>query len=149
MKQVESFGIIPLRRAHDERHGTEVWQALILLHQKGLFWGFPKGHRETPHEPALEAAVRELKEETNLQVGEVLSEDPWIEEYTFFSGHEEIHKKVSFFPAVVSGSLAIQEEEIRDAAWVAVIDLSEKLSFPEAKQVAGQLLHFLNAFYPG
>jgi 8-oxo-dGTP pyrophosphatase MutT (NUDIX family) len=57
-------------------------------------WSFPKGHIEDG-EDALEAALRELKEETGIN-GRPVQELPLVE-YTFRSGKQVIHKKVTYF----------------------------------------------------
>ena len=47
--QEQVYGIIPLRKHKGH------WQVLLVLHIKGNYWGFPKGHHdpgETPKETA-------------------------------------------------------------------------------------------------
>lgn len=134
--QEESFGIIPLIRKESE------WYVLIVLHQKGKHWAFPKG-RGNPGESALQSAERELKEETGLNVESILQHDPLVEKYRFYRKQEIVQKRVHYFPATVSGDLSLQEEEIQDAKWVLLEDAASHLFFKESKSMCEALLQFL------
>jgi bis(5'-nucleosidyl)-tetraphosphatase len=132
----ETFGIIPLR----QENGT--WQVLLILHQGGRHWAFPKGHGN-PGETALESARRELKEETGLDIEELLQEIPLTERYQFHRKREIVVKTVQYFPACVSGTLHLQAEEIRDAKWVPLKDAARHLTFKEAKEMCNKLVNLL------
>lgn len=135
---IESYGIIPLVQEQGD------WKVLLILHKEGNHWGFPKGRSEKGEEP-IEAAIRELKEETGLHVDEVLKKDPFVERYQFRRKREMIVKTVHYFPARVSGSLELQQDEIRDAKWVALKQAKEQLSFREAQSICSQVISFLNS----
>ncbi len=132
----ESFGIIPLR----QENGT--WQVLLILHQGGRHWAFPKGHGN-PGETALESARRELKEETGLDIDELLQETALTERYQFHRKREIVVKTVQYFPARVSGSLQLQAEEIRDAKWIPLKEAARHLTFKEAKEMCNKLVNLL------
>lgn len=132
----KSFGIIPLRQE------GSVWQVLLILHQGGRHWAFPKGHGDEG-ETALDSARRELKEETGLDIQELLQESPLIERYQFHRKHEIVIKTVQYFPALVSGKLQLQAEEIRDAKWVPLNEASRHLTFKESKDMCHKLVTFL------
>jgi bis(5'-nucleosidyl)-tetraphosphatase len=132
----ESFGIIPLR----QENGT--WQVLLILHQGGRHWAFPKGHGN-PGETALESARRELKEETGLDIEELLQETSLTERYQFHRKREIVVKTVQYFPARVNGSLQLQAEEIRDAKWVPLKEAARHLTFKEAKEMCNKLVNLL------
>jgi len=132
----KSYGIIPLR----EENG--VWQVLLILHQGGRHWAFPKGHGDAG-ETALDSARRELKEETGLDIQELLQETPLIERYQFHRKHEVVIKTVQYFPALVSGQLKLQAEEIRDAKWVPLKEVARYLTFKESKDMCNKLVTFL------
>ncbi len=134
---MESFGIVPFRKE------GETWEVLLILHSQGNHWGFPKGKAD-PNETALETAVRELKEETGLTVTEVLRENPMIEQYQFRRKKQFIVKSVQYFPAFVSGSLKLQEEEIRDAKWMSISEAMHQLSFKEARHILQEFVRSLN-----
>jgi 8-oxo-dGTP pyrophosphatase MutT (NUDIX family) len=136
MQTIESFGIVPFKN----ENGT--WKVLLILHREGNHWGFPKG-KANPHETALESATRELKEETGLDVVELFRPDPLIEQYQFRRRKQLVIKTVQYFPARVEGHLRIQEEEIRDARWLAIPDAMQQLSFKEARHILQTFLKHL------
>lgn len=129
MLKVESFGIIPFKQ---ESEGS--WKVLLILHSKGRHWGFPKG-KPNPQETAKQAAERELKEETNLVVDQFLAEDPIRENYQFIYQKRPIFKTVCYFPAIVSGKVELQVEEVREAKWMTIQEALSLLSFHEARQI--------------
>lgn len=124
----ESFGIIPLRRLDEE------WQVFVILHRHGNHWGFPKGKAD-PGETAQDSAKRELHEETGLKIEKFILQEPISEEYTFYRQKQKVHKKTHYFPAIVSGSLLLQPEEIRDGKWLSFREAYFQLTFEEAKKI--------------
>ncbi|MGH2611992.1 MAG: bis(5'-nucleosyl)-tetraphosphatase [Rhabdochlamydiaceae bacterium] len=134
--QEASFGIIPLQKV------DEIWRVLLILHKGGRHWAFPKG-RSNPGETPVESAKRELKEETGLTVEKFLQEEPLTERYEFRRKGESVIKTVQYFPAIVSGEVRLQPEEIQDAKWVLLKEAVRHLTFREAKDMcqmlAGQL----------
>ena len=137
MIKVESFGIVPFIN----EKGT--WKVLLILHREGNHWGFPKG-KANPKESALQAAVRELQEETGLAIVKILRDEPLTEQYQFRHRKEIILKTVQYFPALVSGELSVQEEEIREAKWLTIPDAMHQLTFKEAKHILQEFLQYLN-----
>ena len=137
MIKVESFGIVPFLK----EEGT--WKVLLILHRQGNHWGFPKG-KANPNETHLESATRELREETGLIVKEVLYDQPMIEQYQFRRKRQIIVKIVHYFAAFVEGSLALQEEEVRDAKWMTIPDALKQLTFREARHILQEFLRQLN-----
>ena len=133
---VESFGVIPL--ALHER----MWKVLLILHQQGNHWSFPKGRRVEGEEP-IESALRELKEETNLDVVEFLQKTPLLERYSFRRDAVSIQKTVHYYPAIVTGELALQEEEIRDACWMTLEQALKQLTFPESRTLCSYVMRQL------
>jgi bis(5'-nucleosidyl)-tetraphosphatase len=123
-----SFGIIPLSQFDGE------WKFLLIHHKNGNHWGFPKGHKNGL-ESDFQAACRELTEETGLQVYTCLKDVPFTETFQFRRHGEWIEKTVSYFPAVVTGQLVIQPEEIRDAGWYRFEDALKRLTFEEARSI--------------
>ena len=116
MLKDESFGVIPLRK--HEGH----WEVFLIQHNRSGYWGFPKGHAES-NESSQEAAFRELKEETNLELTQLLEEEPLKEQYTFIMDRRRVFKQVLYFIAEVKGDVKLQKGEIHDGMW---------LPFPEA-----------------
>lgn len=136
MIREESFGIVPFS------HEGGVWKVLLILHKGGNHWGFPKG-KANPGETSLESATRELKEETGLIVEKVLLDYPLVEQYQFHRKKKIVVKGVYYFPALVTGALILQEEEIRDAKWMLLSEVPEQLSFREARHVFQECMRSL------
>ena len=83
-------------------------KVLVIQQVKG-HWGFPKGHVEGG-ESEVETAMREIKEETNLDV-EINEEYRYVEHYSPEAG---IEKDVVFFIAKkTGGEIRVQEEEVK------------------------------------
>jgi len=127
MKYETCFGMIPIRKE------KEKWQVFLLLHKKGSYWGFPKGHANGKEEPFL-SAKRELKEETNL---EITKKWPFSfhEEYQFEREKEKIQKKVLYFLVEVKGKILLQKEEILDGKWVDIAKAVSVITFPQSQKL--------------
>lgn len=135
-----SYGIIPFSKQDGE------WKVFVILHTRGDHWGFPKGHAEEGESPQ-EAAGRELEEETRLIVEEFLLSVPISEHYTFVRNGKKIHKTSSYFPARVSGSPALQQEEIQEGRWLTFEKAMKTLTFPEGRALFNQVLHELKSVF--
>ncbi len=86
-------------------------------------WNFPSGHVEKG-EDILEAACREVKEETGLDVK--LTHTTGI--YNFISSTDHQVILFHFIGQITGGFLSLQEEEIADCKWV---NLSNFKSFKD------------------
>jgi bis(5'-nucleosidyl)-tetraphosphatase len=137
MKKVHSFGVVPVRKEDGE------WKVLLILHREGNHWGFPKG-KANPGETPIETAQRELKEETNLDVEQFLTPKSLDEEYQFRHKRELIFKTACYFPAIVTGVLSCQEEEIRDARWCTFPEAMNQLSFKQARHICHETMRLLD-----
>lgn len=135
---MESFGIVPFSK----EMGT--WKVLLILHREGNHWGFPKGRKTNAQETSLQAAKRELHEETGLEVTEILRETPLTEQYQFRRKKDMVIKMVHYFPAFVEGDLKIQQEEIREAKWVTIPEAMQQLTFREARHILQEFLRHLH-----
>jgi 8-oxo-dGTP pyrophosphatase MutT (NUDIX family) len=136
VRQDESFGVIPLSKVKGE------WEVFLIQHKGGRYWGFPKGHAEIG-ETSREAAFRELKEETNLDVMTCLIEEPLTEQYQFFIEGTKIFKKVSYFVAEVFGEVNLQKEEIHDGIWLPFPQAMEKVTHVEGKAILVHVVKIL------
>lgn len=133
----KSFGIVPLKK--DQGRG---WKVLLILHEKGNHWAFPKGHANDKETP-LTAAKRELREETGLEVESLLKQQPFKETYRFYRKGDLVFKEVSYFPALVFGDLKLQKEEIKEAKWVSFSEALELLTFEEAKEICKKVMRLV------
>ena len=132
----ESFGIVPLTYLNGH------WEVFLIQHRHGRYWGFPKGHAENNETPK-EAAERELKEETNLDVIRYLQTEPLMEQYQFSLDGRRIAKRVFYFIAEVSGSVELQKKEIQDGMWVPLLEAHEKVTHQEGKTILSQIIKML------
>ena len=128
----ESFGVIPLRKKKSE------WEVFIVYHKSGKYWGFPKGHADS-NETFQESAIRELKEETNLEPVKFIQEDPFIEKYEYFYKGKKISKTVLYYLLEVKGEVHLQKEEIVDGRWLPFEEAIKILSFSQAKSFCQEL----------
>lgn len=136
MRQDESFGVIPLSKKNGE------WEVFLIQHKGGRYWGFPKGHSEGKETPQ-EAAFRELKEETNLDVLACLQHKPLMEQYQFLIEGKRVFKRVFYFVAEVSGEVRLQEAEIQDGIWLPIAEALEKVTHSEGKAILSQVVKIL------
>jgi len=128
----ESFGVVPLSL----RQGQ--WEVFLIQHQRGRYWGFPKGHAESGETPQ-ETAFRELKEETNLELVRYLQTEPLLEQYTFMAEGRRIFKQVHYFIAIVEGTVKLQEKEIQNGIWLPFAEALEKVTHFEGKTILSQV----------
>ena len=139
MNTVPAAGIIPLSKQKGH------WKVFLISH-RGYeeYWSCPKGHPK-PGEMPQDAACRELKEETNLEVQRLISKDPLIEEFTFVKEGQTILKKVLFFVAEVQGTIQLQHEEIVDGRWFTLQEAIEITQHKEGKATLRQVQKILDS----
>ena len=128
----QSFGIVPVSNA------SGYWSVFLIQHKHGRYWGFPKGHAEAGETPE-DAAHRELKEETNLDIVRFLYKEPLMEQYQFTYEGRRISKRVYYFLAEVTGEIILEQSEIADGAWSPLAEAREKLTHPEGKAILIQV----------
>lgn len=88
---------------------------LLIKSKKGHHYSFPKGHVEN-NETEIETALREIKEETNLDV--II--DSNFREMITYSPFENVMKDVIYFVASPKGEEKVipQETEVASAKWL-------------------------------
>lgn len=95
--------------------------SILLIRNRRGHWGLPKGHWE-PGELLAETAVREVLEETGLQVK--VGDLAFITEFRNLEAREHL---VQFFFAaeMIGGSLSPQPGEIYGVKWVPVAEIPQ------------------------
>ncbi len=119
--------------------GAVVWQedpagrpqVLLIRHQNGEHWAFPKGHVEKG-ETEADTARREIWEETGLKV----KLDTEFRQVVTYSPKPQVMKDVVYFAAKpTGGELRRQEEEVLAIAWCTLAQALEWVTFENDKQV--------------
>jgi 8-oxo-dGTP pyrophosphatase MutT (NUDIX family) len=119
--------IVPTRRASD---GSRV---LAL----------PKGHID-PGENALQAATREVREETGV-VGEPVTELGETR-YWYRRDGQTIPKSVSFYLfSYVEGDTEDHDDEVEEARWIALQDAQSELSHAAEREMVARAIAYLEA----
>ncbi|MBR2241366.1 MAG: NUDIX domain-containing protein [Clostridia bacterium] len=114
-------------------------KVLVIQQVKG-HWGFPKGHVEDG-ETEVQTAIREIKEETNLDV-EIDETHRYVERY---SPEEGVEKDVVFFIAKkIGGEVKVQEEEVKDTEWLLPKDAMERLTYETSKVILKKVMKDIN-----
>ena len=113
---------------------------VLLIQQTDNAWGFPKGHVEN-NEKEQETAIRETKEETNLDV-EIISNKKYITNYKI---NNEIDKEVIFFLAKkTSDKIKKQDEEIKNIKWVDLTKAFDIVTYENTKNLYKEVLKDIN-----
>lgn len=109
---------------------------VLLIQQTDNAWGFPKGHVEN-NETEQETAIRETKEETNLDV-EIISNKKYIINYKI---NNEIDKEVILFLAKkTSDKIKKQDEEIKNIKWVDLNQAFDIITYENTKDLYKEVL---------
>lgn len=135
MKFEKSCGAIVFRKFHGN---TEL---LLVKHVGGGHWSFPKGHVET-NETEVETAIREIMEETGLDV--II--DTSFRKTVTYSPKKDTQKEVVYFIAKAKTyEYTAQEEEISEIRWVELTHAIQMLSYDNDKQLVMQAKPILQA----
>ncbi|KAE8229634.1 hypothetical protein CF326_g5391 [Tilletia indica] len=157
--QEHSYGLIPISLS------TPPLVLLIQQKSEARHWGIPKGHAD-PGESPLQAAIRELEEETGLRASRFLPsssstsasaskgvEASAINEETDAiqgepyrnprrnDGWKSNYYYVALFDGAIqndAGALKLQEEEVESAEWLELDTAAERCTYEEGRQVIRQ-----------
>ena len=131
MKYEKSCGCIVLDKENNK--------VLLIKHNEG-HWDFPKGHMEEG-ENEIQTAIRETKEETNIDV----KIDQNYRYKINYSPKEDVTKDVIYYLATKTTEEAKpQLSEVSEVEWVNINDAIEKITYDNSKNVLKQLLKDLN-----
>lgn len=136
LKTVSAAGGI-VTRVNNQTNRLEV--LLVLSKSYGGYWGFAKGHVE-PNETLLKTAIREVKEETGLDVVVKLKNKSWTTTYTPFPNTKKSVTYFWFEPKNPQARLVCQPEEIEKLVWVDFQMLKLFLTYETDKIVFDQFI---------
>ena len=119
MKKVKSWGCIIIEN-----------NKVLLIQQKKGNWGFPKGRVEK-NETECETAIREVKEETNLDVKIEDVNKKYVD--TYFAKKNEFKEVVFFLAKRIGGEIKPQENEIKKVEWVDLIEAINRITMKSTK----------------
>ena len=126
MNYVKSCGFIVYKRVNNKKF------YLVIRGLNGDF-GFPKGHTE-PGESEIETAIRELKEETGIEVKIIEGFRRQIE-YELRNIPNTIKQSVYFLGECTSDKIICQESEVSEARFFSYEDAIKILSFEKTKSI--------------
>ncbi len=106
-----------------------------------LVWGLPKGHPETG-EDGVQAAVREVQEESGLEVTVSVDVPAATIDYWFVDGAgEKVHKRVEFYRMdAVGGDPADHDDEVEEVALLEPAEARHRLTYSNERTVLDQSL---------
>lgn len=112
---------------------------VLIEEMKAGHYSIPKGHVEN-NETEIETALREIKEETNLEV----NLDSNFREVVSYSPYEGCIKDVVFFVAKAK-TFDMKEQliEVTSLKWLEPVDAIDILTFDSDKEVLRKALKYL------
>ena len=137
MEYEKSCGAVVFRKYHGN---TEL---LLIKHTIGGHWSFPKGHVE-PGETEEETALREIKEETSIDV----ELDTTFREVVSYSPKRDVMKNVIYFLGKAKNfDYVPQETEIAQIKWVEINLAHSFLTYDNDKQLVNKAKPRIKDFY--
>lgn len=136
MRYIKSCGFIVYKAENNEN-----FYLIIKSHNGDV--GFPKGHME-PGENELQTAIRELKEETGMDV-DTIHDFRYQIEYPLPRVPDAMKQTVYFLGKCASDDIIIQETEVASAEFVTYDKAIEKLTFEETKNMLKKAKDIINS----
>ena len=124
----------------NDSHNTD--RSVLLLHYVSGHWDFPKGNIEI-NENELQAAIRELKEETGIENFTLLPGFKYILNYKYTRKSTLISKQVTLFLASTKvNQVRISHEHI-GYQWTDINSSVKQLTYSNAKNALIYAIKFL------
>jgi 8-oxo-dGTP pyrophosphatase MutT (NUDIX family) len=112
---------------------------VLLVRMTHGHWSFPKGHVE-PNETEYETALREVKEETNIDC-KIIDGFRYISTY---SPYPEIIKDVVYFVAKsINNTIKIQLEEVIESDFFTIEKAIDLITFKQDLDIFLEAVNFL------
>lgn len=127
-RREDSAGGVVFREADGVLH-------VLLIRDPYGNWGLPKGHVEEGEEP-VEAALREVREETGLEALDARTALGTIDWY-FRLGGDLVHKFCRFYLIHSPEGEAVPEREegITECRWIPARDAVREITYDNAREV--------------
>jgi bis(5'-nucleosidyl)-tetraphosphatase len=107
---------------------------LLLRHQQGGHWGFAKGRMEKG-ESVLEAAMREIREETGIDDVQPMPGLSFVSRYPIRREGRSLMKTVTYFAVQAPRGAIRLSDEHTDGRWVSVEDALRILTHAESRRI--------------
>ena len=126
---------------------TSVGIKYLFLYKRGNYWNFPKGHFR-PGERDIDAALRELEEETGIKKSElrIIPNFRTYERFYFKVGKQGIHDTVILFLAEThKAEIRIEPREHEGFGWFLYHDALSAIGkqYTDTRKVLKQVNDFL------
>ena len=133
MKSEKSCGAIVLSPDNTNR------KVLLIKHENGGHWAFPKGHVEEG-ETEVETALREIKEETGLSTDLSTA----FRKSVSYSPAPSIIKEVVYFIAFAhTETIEKQDAEVTDFAWMPFNEALQAITYDNDKSILQSAIDFI------
>lgn len=114
----------------------------LLTHQSNGHFSFPKGHMEE-NETEQQTALREIKEETNI---DVKLDTNFRKSITYFLESKGVMKEAVYFVATpISFDLKNQEGEIDECCWEDYETIKEKIEYKDIIQIFEEAVKYIKS----
>ena len=120
---------------------NEKGEFLLIKHQNGAHWDFPKGHKEDD-ETDRETVIREVLEETGLKVRLING----FKEKSKYSPVPGVEKTVTFYLGFSMGKVSIQEDEVMGYEYLPYEQAKERITFNESREIIKTAKQFIDTY---
>lgn len=129
----KSYGIIVAYK----QNSTET--KYLIIQSKGTNdWSFPKGHAEK-NETSVEAALRELREETGISQISLIPDVSFSDKYRYKANGIWNRKQATFFVGITDNlNVKIQQEEVVNYIWSNYDDAVKILTFENQRKILSE-----------
>jgi 8-oxo-dGTP pyrophosphatase MutT (NUDIX family) len=119
---------------------------VLVVNQKGTSWSLPKGHIED-REESLEAATREIYEESGVKELELIRDLGYYERYRIgMDGNDdtsELKMIEMFLFKTPEQELKPVDPENPEAVWMDKADVADRLTHPKDKEFFSGIMYLL------
>jgi tRNA nucleotidyltransferase (CCA-adding enzyme) len=132
MQYIKSCGVVAFKRINNEIY-------YLIIKQTNNDYGFPKGRIEA-NESELDTAIRELKEETNIEVNIIDNFRVQIE----YKVNNNIKKVVYFLGECINENIIVQEQEVLFAKFLSFNEALDIITYNDTKNVLIEANKYIN-----